>query len=242
LSEIDKQAGDISQKLADLATDVSQTYNVAAEGYDVLFEYINEKVKAKGEKIDTHMKDTIKDFFDSNVASFIKGIEEARGTALKRTKEWSQVADKQGKALLTDLERCQSVADDIGKQIDKKRKKLFQSKKYKDKIKNYEAQLDELRKTAKEQTIHLRDVVLGIAPMREAQIQQLKVAATTTVEEIEKRVSFYTRNGLKELEKAKTDMQSGTKQFRDRNFGAEIALLKKWATEADDMEEEAQEK
>ena len=116
-----------------------------------------------------------------------------------------------------------------------KKKQLLQSKKFKAKISGYEKLLADLKGYAKSCRVKRSK------PVKTQSIERItanKMTAATTLQQILDVVSVHAVNEIKAAEQA---ADGAEKEFRANDVQAQVALMKKWIAQADDMESESEE-
>jgi hypothetical protein len=238
MSQIDTQAIEVCGEFQRLSTASKDAAGMVTEGYIALYMYLFEHFKKKGQSIDAHKMDTVKDLVDPNVVAFIKGIETQRPLAVKLLKERKDYKDNKVADLLANLLKAQESAGNISGMIAKKKKKWLQSKKFKDKIKTYETQLEAMEATAKTMYDEVKMTSTFPFPKPDEPAYKDAIAATTTVDHLVGHVAALKKMQREDFEKANTELSAGTRRIRQTNFAAQVASFKKWAAEADEMEVE----
>ena len=94
LRAVGKQVGEVSDDFGKISSNSWQLMQMTAGGIDETYLYINQKLKAKGEKYKDHLKKPISEFADKNVKAFVKGIADGTQQAIKFSKQWSDVGDR----------------------------------------------------------------------------------------------------------------------------------------------------
>lgn len=238
---IDARAGQVPEALSKVSNNGKHFMDVFDNGYDQLFLYCNEKIKSKGLKPGDSAKMTLKDLGDANVVDYVKAIEQARADAIKWVKAWTLASSKEFGGLFGDLGRLEGSLAELGKHVEKKKKKLLVSKKYKDKVAGYSRTLDDLVKAAtkRKEEAKLMETEVGAPALQ--YLEKTKLSSADTVATIGQRATMGTTNLLKQYESGVLAQQSGARKFRDQSFAKGMATIKQWVNDADDIEKEAPE-
>lgn len=171
---------------------------------------------------------------------FVAGIAQGKTDLDKQFAHWTAFADKEVKAIEGDLSRIDAAVVDVARQIEKKKKKLLQSKKYKTKIGSYESTLGDVLKGVKQLKQGLK--LLRPALVKKS-IDEIKISTSTTLGEIdESSLIVDLKAQWKNAEKA---AQSGVQERRKFRQAGDLtgarAMMQQWIKEADEMEAEAEE-
>lgn len=233
LRQVEKQVKEAAENFDKISSNAWQLMQMTAGGVDETYLYINQKIKARGEKYEDHLKATVGDFADKNVKAFVKGISDGGRQAAKFSREWSDVGD----GLKTELAKLDGSLDDIEKMIAKKKKKWFKSKKYKNKLKTYEKALDELRNKSRSILATLKEAQADKPPSPRQIKANLDIGPKSTLAELENLAAHSVKQMLKEYSENKKGTEGRKRKFREAgDFGAELNILKEWAKEADAMD------
>ena len=239
MTQIDAQAEEVCGELQRMSTSAQVAAGMVTEGYTTLYLYLFERFQKDGTNVADHKDDTIKQVADSTVAQFIKGIETQRPLAVKLLQQRADYIDKDVKSLLTNLTQVRSNAAVIAAMITKKKKKWLQSKKYKDKLKGYEAKLESMVTTASDMYDEVQMTSTFGFPKASEPVYKDAITANTTVAQLGSRVSALKKMQRDEFDKGANAVSAGARKIRSKNFAAEINAFKKWSAEADEMESEA---
>lgn len=237
---IDARADKVGGALDRMATNTKHFADLVDNGYDQVFLYANERLKKLGKKLADSKNMKLQDIADGNLQTFVKAVEGARNEALKRIGEWKAFATKEVGALQGDLTRLQGSLADIGKRLEKKKKKLLQSKKFKDKIRTYEKLVADFAATAKQRATDLAKIP-NAEPLPDNWLKGAKLGLGDTVGTVENRATMGTKALLKQYESGAMNARSNVKKFREQRFDKGMATMKQWMAESDEMEKEAPE-
>jgi len=236
---VQKRCEAAAQQSDNFATNGQYAFDLIVAGMETLSLYLREKVSKAGKPWDA-VKDTpIFSDKDTNVVSFVKGIQDGRQRATKLLAEWTQFCTRELGGMDGDLTRVDALIADLRGVIGKKRKRLLQSKKFKDKIAGYEASLNGIEAAV----ANIRNSIKRFKQVEysERALNTLKIATTSTYGDVDDMAG---RQLATLKENIKKEMEHGVyqgKQWRQQHFGSELAMLAKMAAEAEEMEQEPDE-
>lgn len=198
-------------------------------GHDVLWLYLEAKFKKDGRKIEEYKNDKLSDHADSEILTYMKGIDAAANDAIKAVNDFDALRAK----MPGEYQRIEALAVKIKKDIDKKRAKLFNSKKYKAKLVTYENGLNELL-----QSIYDRKKAFEkIAPSKTAKtIDGLRLKPTNKIDEV-RHISVKAEiANVKAAEEH--NIVAARKMRQNGDLKKALDTMKQWATDADSMDQE----
>lgn len=210
------------------------------EGLNALVAYLIEKFKKEKTTFDAEGGKTLKDVADGNVMTFVKGVGTAKtdvkGIITKLGNEQTAAANK----LLAQVTAAFNEATRLKGLADKKKTKWLKSAKYKAKIGGYLSALDSVVTILQKQS----DDIKGVAGVQqnEAWVDRCyKLSADMTVKEIRNLASTEFNDSLKKFDTSGEKVGGYARKFRDeyKAMGSQLAVMKKWADDADGMESEA---
>lgn len=219
---------------------VSVYENLIKGGFEVLYSYLVEKFKSQKDSYDQHLSDTILQHKDANVLKFVAGIAQGKTDLDKQFLNWRAFKDKDLQAISGDLTRLQVVVGEIDKQIAKKKKRLLQSTKFKNKISGYESTLADLAKSVDT----LQKGMKNIYPaLNKTNIDKIKISVNTTLGELDKdSIILNLKTSWKNAEKAMKEGVQERRKFRQAgDLTAARKQMQQWVKEADEMEAEGEE-
>lgn len=233
----EKKVAELVEKLGSGEHNTSKLKLMGAEGIDMIYQYLEVKLKKQGMKIDDAkmQKTKIDDYNDSNVSSFLDGISKTRESALKARGDWESTANALDKC----LKDLQASTASIDKMISAKKSKLIASDKFKQKVKIYEGWLSGLDKdisALSKRVVESKNLNEAPDP---AQIKRvLDINADSTLADL----SAAAGKGLKELIKSYEDVERKidvTKRgVRDAgDFKQQRENITKWLKEAAQVDE-----
>ena len=225
----------VVEELTSKATNVKEIVGRVNGGYELLAMYLKQKALTAKQDIKTWNAQTLKDHLDSEVAGFVKNIEAARADALLAFKNYEAVRDGKAKAVTADIDRAIALTGEIKATIDKKRKRLFQSSKFKTKIAAYEQTLKELSTKVSTLRVDFTGEVQASQSSGPVKLANLKITPATTVAQVFAHASYGLKDELQKIAGAKrADLGK-----RFLAYGSEIKQIRSWVAEADEMEAEA---
>lgn len=239
IQQISDTSAEVMEQLFDQGVSLKNTYETAFEGCNTLYTYLDEKFRAINETYAQHSKDTlatvVKTLNDTKIITMIQKIDALRVTANKFAQGHGQALTKlQG--CVGDLDRLLVQVKTVAGMIEKKRKKLFQSANYKGKLKIYDNLLDGIKdKVAKLK----KELVDPGDPPTAAMLDNLKLTASMTLEDLEKKTSTFLKSDLKKIADSNGTNQDLLRKVKEAKLPAFVAEIKRWANEADDLEKEA---
>ncbi len=225
----------IDNHYADLSTTATSLTNAGMRfsgGYETMYIYLTEKFKKNGDEIGKNLNKTLKDVFDPTLATFIKEIEAARLKGLEIRAAFDKVKNELKAVLKTKGEVSTQIAA-LNTSLEKKKKKLIQTKSYKAKVANYQSTLQDLAATIDDWGKGLNQAFAVPTPALFAN----KLSVDTTVKAIGDCAGGTVDGELKGL---KEQAEGSAKKFRSRNIKSEVEFIKKWVAEADDMEAQSE--
>jgi len=233
---IEKKGDKVLTELTTRSTTVQKTLERLNGGYELLYMYLKQKANAQKVQIAAWHKDTLKAHTDPKVAGFISDIEKIRGELLASFKTWEDAANLLSQGLAADIDRALVNVKDIEAQIEKKKKKWFQSPKYKAKIAGYDASLTQLGVKLKTLRVDISTFKTTTQSAGPKKIASLQLTDAKTIDQ----VFQVAQKGLSdELDKIKKfDGSKLTKLLR--NYGTELKQIRTWVAEADSMEAESE--
>lgn len=238
LNSLSDAVEDAAKALTGAVNDTWMLMQIASNGVDELYLYIHARLKKDGKKYSEASAQTIAEFADGNVKTFLKGIGDGCKNACAKTAKWSELGgDLDGQVVA-----LKKALDDIGSQLGKKKKKLLQSKTYKAKLATYEQLLTGLSDSADDVGEKLK-VLLENQPPPASQIKKvLDIGADHTLAALDNAASKTTKDLLQKYGDHKSTTEGEAKKMRQAgNFSAELKRIQQWIQEADDMEAEGEE-
>jgi myosin heavy subunit len=232
LKAVSNETEEAADQFDKISSNAWQLMQMTSEGIDELYVYMNEKLKKKKLKFKDNLDRPISDFSDRNIDAFLKGIKDGKKQATRFSKQWSAV----GEGLKADLARLDKEMDDIEKIVAKKKKKWYRSRKYKKKVKNYEKTLHTLRKKAASLQSTLRDAMKDDPPSPAQIKRNLSISAKSTLKDLDTLSSRSIQQFMEQYADLKKETKSHKRKFRQAgDFRSELATIRKWVDEADDM-------
>ena len=239
IDNVQKNGNDVVDLLTADATNVQKQVERTMGGYEVLATYLKQKALKAKVDLKAWDKDTLKDHFDSEVAGFVKGIEAARVDAIGSFKAWDSHRVIKGGAVLADLDRALLVVADIQAQIDKKRKRLLQSSKFKAKMANYDTELATIAKNAKFTKDNLKLEIEATTASSMKSIEAVKLTAATPISKIVEETRFALKGDLDAIKRAAD--KPAQLRIAFKRYGEQLKDVRGWLAEADEMEAEGEE-
>jgi hypothetical protein len=229
-----------------LMREVSKTYadkvqelgSKLDQGYDVLHLYLIEKFKKAKTTVDAQKAKKLKDIMDSNIAGNIKGINQWKGDMEAKIKDLNHALKATTDPVVATLEQATTQIAQLKALAAKKSTKLFKSAKYKGKIKIYLSVLDGLHDAVEKQK--------KVAARRPAELKsdwvdkKYKISDAMTVGEVKMRAGAELDKLLKTYNENKDEVDGYVRKLRDeyKPIPGQLAVMKKWMEEADEMEAE----
>jgi len=227
---LEKAAGALLEDRARMTQNFLMACDFCRGGADSIYMYLMAKFKKNGEKIDAHKDDTLKDVIDGNIAKMVKELVKGQ-SRVEKLKAAGDKNLKVGMAVKANAGKVRNEISSINAIVAKKKKKLLASKKYKTKLKEYEAALADIDS----QLEALEKMLPGKGYGKYVDPKIWKVSASTKVSQIKDATSTSLTMDMKMLPK---EDEEHAKKFRGRGFAKSLAQMKKWSSEADDMEKE----
>lgn len=236
-AETSQASAALGEELVSISTNVGQTYEQLFEGLTSLYIYIVEKLQAEGVPADEGDGVTLLELKDDTIKGYQQSLSDGRQRGIETTRQWAALAANEGEALKQTAREMLDRIADIQGMIERRRKRLLQSKLFKEKINGYEVQLNDLAESVRAIDLEIRGGPLSNGPQTENQFNKLTVTPQTTLADIKKMVPFADQ----EHQQALADLQrfqNARKRFRERNMAAELLMIRQWIADAQEMEAE----
>lgn len=237
-SKLDKVTDDRDQE-SDRIVQLSLT---AQEGWHAIHTYLVARFQKEGTTIDANKKKTMKELLDPELTNMGKGLEQWRKDLINHCNKASSAFADSIKTLRDEIDSAAAESKRLRGITDKKKAKWFKSSKYKAKIKGYLDVLDNIDGTIDSQ-IKALDKAKGLR-FDEAWVNKYyQIKSDTTVEQIEDMTSMDHKGIMENYFKNQDEQDKYVHKWRDeyKAMGAQIATMKKWIEDADQMEAESTE-
>ena len=234
IDNVQKNGNDIVDALTSDATNVQKNLERMNGGYELLAMYLKQKALKEKADIKSWDKSTLKDHLDSEVANFVKGIEGARTDAVASFATWARDKSIKGAAVLGDIDRALALMVDIKAQIDKKRKRLLQSSKFKAKMAGYDTQLTDLGKRASTMRVDMKGEMDATQSSGPQSLERIKLTGATTIAQIMSQASLGLKREIDDIKKAADNPKRLAIAFK--RYGEEVKGIRTWLAEADEMD------
>jgi hypothetical protein len=230
VEELKKKVGAESDRIEQLA-------QTATEGWNSIHLYLFARFEKEGTTLAANKTKTMKDLMDSELATLGKGLESWRKTLLGHSEKAATAFEGGMAALRKQLADAGAESKKLRVIADKKKAKWLTSKEYKTKIKGYLAIIDDIDAIITAQTKSL-DKAKGLGRDSGWVNKWFTITAKTTVDEVENFASMDHQSILSTYLKNKEEQDKYVHKWRDeyKAMGVQVALMKKWASEADEME------
>jgi hypothetical protein len=197
-------------------------------GHDVLYLYLEAMFEKNNRKLKDYESDKLSQHADSEILTYLKGIDQAANETLAAIKDFDKIrANMPG-----EYEKIDALAVSIKRNIDKKRSKFLNSKKYKAKLATYEKALGEL-------TVAIdgrRKAFNKLRARNPKSVEDLRLKPTSKISDVR---SISVKNTLDVM---KQEVEEGTYVARKFHENGDLknafAQMKQWAGEADAMDAE----
>lgn len=198
-------------------------------GHDVLWLYLEALFEKNGRKIADFKNDKLSEHADSEILTYLKGIDEAANDAMAAINEFTEIKGRMPK----EYDRIDALAATIRRNIEKKRAKLFNSKKYKAKLVGYENALNQLVQSITDR----RTAWAKIAPSKSAKtIDGLRLKPTNIIDEVR---HIGVKAEIANVKKAEEHNVVVARQMRQNgDLKKALETMKQWAGDADAMDQE----
>jgi hypothetical protein len=197
-------------------------------GHELITQYLDAKLKKKNMKLSERGADKLSVHWDSELAKYVKGIEDACKDANRVIDAWDQAKG----TIDGDLARFKAAHQSVVAQLEKKRSKLFQSKKYKDKLATYDRALKELESASTKRFTELTALKCRVS---KDSVKKLLVTKDTPLKDL---AGVALQGVLREWEKG--NLQLAPRKWRENGDLVQAQkALQAWAQEAEDMDREA---
>lgn len=198
-------------------------------GHDVLWLYLEAKFKKDGRNVSDFKNDKISEHADSEILTYLKGIDSAANDTLKAINEFEAIKAR----IPAEYARIDTVATAIRRNIEKKRAKLFNSKKYKAKLVGYEKGLDELVQAITDRRTAFGKITVVRTPKT---VEGLRLKPTHKIDDI-RHISV--KAEIENVKKAEEHNVAVARKMRQNgDLRKALDTMKQWATDADSMDQE----
>ena len=225
------------QALDNEVHNITHIGKTADEGWDMLFMQLTSKFKDEGTTMEANKDKTLKDVFEPSLASTIKGIETFRQDIHKACDRYCAVYDASIGKIKTDLATAEQEAKNLRAIALKKKSKWLVSKKYKDKINGYLEVIDSVDKIIASQ----KKRVAAIKPRDGAWADKFfpKIQLSMKVSDVKLRASASTEGHVKTYLANLGTVSAHVRVLLDeyKSMDGQMATIKKWADEADELED-----
>lgn len=233
---VSKTGNNAIDEVTGASTNVKSCLERTFGGYEVLAMYLKQKALKEKKDVKAWNDDPIKQHLDSEIADYIRGIEMARGDAVKAYTNWEHIRKLRGDAVNADLDRVNAVAALVEKTIEIKRAKWLQTKDYKNKIDGYAQTLKDIKLRSERLRSNVDNDLGNTESGGHKQFDDLKMTVDTTIKAINAHAQIGLNSELKKLVDTKS-AEILRKGFED--YGAQIKQIRAWLSEADNMEQAA---
>jgi len=210
---------------------VDEQFQRLQAGADVMWMYLVAYFEKSQRDIKDHMNDKLSDHADSEIVKYLKGLDAAANDVLRTIGDFDKVKAQ----MPGEYAKIDQLATSIKRNIDKKRAKLFQSKKYKAKLAGYEKALDELVKAIGSR----RKAFDEITTIKRTTVEEMRMKPTAKISEVENLCTMSIKAGIKNM---KAQVEQGkwvSRKFRENgDLKQAFSAMKQWAGEADSMDQE----
>lgn len=206
----------------------------AKGGLDVLWTYLVALFEKNGRNVDDHLQDRLSQHADTEITTYLKGIDAAVDNAARVVEEFTRAKQQ---SLPAEYDRIDGAIAAIRQNVEKKRSKLLQSKAYKAKLVTYGRALDELAGAIAQRRQAFADIQPVISVAR---LEEMRIKPTATIAEAKKQADTTYRRSLEDMRKARTKPGTWTpRKWRENgDLKAAFEQMKRWAGDADAMDQE----
>jgi len=218
-------------------TRIEELGRTADEGWNLVFMHLTNKFKKSGgTAANANLK--LSEVIDPELAKLIKGVDswkkDMTAVAAKYEKSFSA-----GMAVISkDLSAAEAEAKKLRGVANKKLKKWLASAKYKAKIKGYLDVIDDIDGLIATQKKQMSETD-GLAFDTSWVNKWFTVSASMTVKDFESRASMDTQAFVKNYLADQQKADKYVRKWRDeyKGMASQLATMKKWSDDADEMEE-----
>jgi hypothetical protein len=228
---------ELKKKVSAESDRIEQLAQTATEGWNSIHLYLFARFEKEGTTIADNKKKTMKDIMDSELATLGKGLESWRKTLLGHCEKASSAFEDGIAALRKQLADAAAENKKLRAIAEKKKSKWLASKEYKAKIKGYLEVIDDIDAIIASQTKAI-DKAKGLGRDAAWVNKWYTITAKTTVEDVENFAAMDHHSIMSNYLKDKEEQDKYVHKWRDeyKAMGVQVALMKKWAAEADEME------
>lgn len=239
ITELAKQvatAAKAGEKLAEEMDAVDQrvvaTFQRLEGGTDVLWTYLVALFEKNGRRVEDHLRDKVSEHADSEIVTYLKGIDSAANDVLRALNEYQGLKNR----MPAEYDRIDNLIVAIRRNLEKKRSKLFQSKAYKAKLVTYDKALNELAQAV----ANRREAFGELDPTISVQtVETQRIKAGSTIADVRSVCTMSIKEGLRKMKVAVEQNTYVSRKFRQNgDLKQAFEQMKKWASEADAIDEE----
>ncbi len=231
-----KSGDELAVQLEKDAAQAGSHFERFCGGVEVLWNYVDAMFDKNGRDIKAHMNDKLSEHSDSEITSYLTGIKKAAEETLTAIKTFETTQAK----LPPEYARIDAAIATIRRNIEKKRSKLFNSKKYKAKLTTYDRALDEIVTAVEGRRKMLKDFSKKKTKTPQAVSSRLVLPSWKLVD-VENAAGIGLEGALKQMkQEVEEGKYVGRKFHENGDLKEAFGTLKQWAGEADAMDQEVQ--
>jgi hypothetical protein len=222
------------------STRIEELARTADQGWDLMFMHLTNKFKKAGGTTAQNSGKKLSEVLDPELAKLVKGIEQWKKDMLALSSKYSKEYETGIKAISADLAAASAEAKRLRAVADKKKSKWLASAKYKAKIKGYLDVIDDLEKVIGTQSKEVA-AAKGLSFDEAWVAKWFTVKVDMTVSDIQDRASMDVNNIMKTYLANQAQADKYVRKWRDeyKGMAGQLAAMKKWSDDADDMEKES---
>ncbi|MEO6410884.1 MAG: hypothetical protein ABIO45_19320 [Burkholderiaceae bacterium] len=220
-------------------TKISELANTAHNGWDLMFMHLTSKFQAQKQTFDANAKKTLKEVMDPQLGKLVAGLESWRKDMVLQARAAATDFQAGVGALSTQLATAKSETATLRKTVEKKKARLLVSAKYKTKVKGYLEAIDAIDALCTSQTSTMAKA--KAMTFDETWVNKYySVRLDMTVEDIKGNATMDVTGIMKTYLQNQTQADTYVRTLRDeyKGMAGQLASMKAWSAEADDMEAE----
>jgi hypothetical protein len=230
----------LQKTLKPINTRIDELGRTADQGWDLISMHLTNKFKKAGSTPAANAGKKLSEVIDPELAKLVKGLDDWKKDMLALATKYGKDFSDGTKAIGADLAAASVEATKLRAVANKKKSKWLASAKYKAKIKGYLDVIDDLEKLVDAQTKELAKAK-GLS-FDEAWVNKwFTIKVDMTVKDLQDRATMDMQGIMKTYLANQAQADSYVRKWRDeyKGMAGQLAAMKKWTDEADEMESES---
>lgn len=220
-------------------TRIEELGRTADQGWDLMFMHLTNKFKKAGSTTSANKGKKLSEVIDPELAKLVKGLDQWKKDMQVVAAKFGKDYESGVKGIETDIAAAAAEAKKVRAVAEKKKSKWLASPKYKAKIKGYLETIDDIDKIIAKQKVDLAKAG-GLEFDAKWIDKWFTVKVDMTVGDIEDRATMDVQNIMKTYLANQAQADTYVRKWRDeyKGMAGQLAAMKKWSDEADEMETE----